>query len=378
MRHQRITKTCLSMGAALVLSSLQSPLWAQEDGTEVARPDLPIPRLADGTVNLGWVDPNVKGTWHSGNHQNVSLDVIDPEDGIPFKPWAKALYDYRNQTNFADDPNNSCLPGGGTRPTSLISGWEFIQIPEQQRIVRIFERVTRNWQEIHMDGRPHPQEAYDLPTWMGHAVGSWDGDTLVVDTVGFNEGHWMSRYGAPRTVQHHVTERFTRTDYYTLAYQATIDDPGAYTRPWTIAWDIRWELGEELEEVICHENNQFANSSGGVSLTQGQGHPLKGVWLGDWGSNPTDRTAIVILLDHEADYESETLSGSLNPGPDVVSFSSVELDHTDWTLHLEAQSEGVRYMIDGRIENLGSVVDRSIVGTWVQGDQTGDFKVTMR
>ena len=111
-----------------------------------------------------------------------------------------------------------------------------------------------------------------------------------------------------------------------------------------------------------------------VALNQGQGHPLKGVWLGDWGPNPTDRTAIVILMD----YEGDTLSGSLNPGLNVVSFTRLELDHDDWTVHLEGESNDVRYVIDGRIENLGSVFDRSIVGTWVQGDQRGDFKVIMR
>ena len=258
MRHDRMAGFAAVLTGVVVLF-LALPSGDAQEGPPDDRPDRPIPRFPDGTPNLGWVDPEYRGAWHSGNHQNVSLDVIDPEDGIPFKPWARALYDYRNETNFRDDPNNSCLPGGGTRATSLISGWEFIQIPEQQRIIRIFERVTRIWQEIHMDGRPHPREAYELPTWLGHAVGHWEGDTLVVDTVGFNEGHWMSRWGAPRTSEHHVTERFTRTDYYTMAYEATIDDPGAYTRPWTIAWDIRWELGEELEEVVCQENNRFAN-----------------------------------------------------------------------------------------------------------------------
>jgi len=111
-----------------------------------------------------------------------------------------------------------------------------------------------------------------------------------------------------------------------------------------------------------------------VALNQGQGHPLKGVWLGDWGPNPTDRTAVVILMD----YAGDTLFGSLNPGPNVVPFTRMELDHDDWTVHLEGESNGVRYVIDGRIENLGSVFDRSIAGTWVQGDRRGDFKVIMR
>lgn len=259
MRLHRMTGFVMMTVVLVVLFLGERSGRAQQDqgGAGARRQIPPIPRLSDGKPNLAWVDAAYKGTWHSGNHQDVTKDVKEPKDGIPFQPWAKALYDYRNRTDQKDDPNNYCLPGGGTRPTSLMSGWEFIQIPEQKRIIRIFERPTRFWQVIYMDGRSHPQEAYDIPTWMGHATGSWDGDTLVVDTVGFNEGHWISRTGAPRTYLHHVTERFTRKDYFTLGYEATIDDPGAYTRPWKIAWDIKWELGEELEEVVCNENNRF-------------------------------------------------------------------------------------------------------------------------
>jgi hypothetical protein len=112
-------------------------------------------------------------------------------------------------------------------------------------------------QTIYMDGRPHPKEAYDLPTWFGHSVGHWEGDTLVVDTVGFNEGHWMSRNGDIRTDQQHVVEKFTRTDYNTLKYEATVDDPGAYTKPWTIGWDVKWVPGAEMEEAVCQENNRY-------------------------------------------------------------------------------------------------------------------------
>ena len=262
MRHQRITKSFSSIGAALVLLSLQTPLWSQEDGGEAARPNLPIPRLADGTPNLGWDDPAHKGTWQvSGSHWDYAQDLVDrKEEGIPLKRWAQALYDYRIRTESKDDPEGLCVPPGGTRATSTNAPWEFLQMPEQQRIFRVFQRPVATWQDIHMDGRLHPQEAYDLPTWLGHAVGHWEGDTLVVDTVGFNEGHWMSRYGAIRTSQHHLIERFTRTDYYTMQYEATIDDPSAYTRPWTIAWDLRWNDGQELEHHMCQENNRFLRS----------------------------------------------------------------------------------------------------------------------
>ena len=91
--------------------------------------------------------------------------------------------------------------------------------------------------------------------WTGHSVGHWEGDTLVVDVVGFNEGTWIDGYGDPHTDQLHVIERFLRPDLMTLHYEATIDDPGAYTRPWTIAFDLSWNPNGEIMEYICQENN---------------------------------------------------------------------------------------------------------------------------
>lgn len=229
---------------------------------QTARPMPPVPRLSDGTPNLGWSDPAYKGVWKPVRLRDTADLLIErKEEGLPFQPWAKALYEYRVKTEQKDDPESLCLPPGGTLATvnRTASPWEFLQMPEQKRIVRVFEGASHMWQVIYMDGRSHPQEAYDLPTWMGHSIGHWEGDTLVVDTVGFNEGHWLSTMGAPRTSQHHLTERFTRTNYNTLRYEATIDDPGAYTRPFKIGWNIAWGYNQELVEIVCTENNQYPN-----------------------------------------------------------------------------------------------------------------------
>ena len=222
----------------------------------------PVPRFPDGTPNLSWADPANKGVWKPVRLRDYANLLIErKEEGLPFQPWAKALYEYRVKTEQKDDPEGLCLPPGGTLATvnRTSSPWEFLQMPEQKRIIRIFEGASHMWQVIYMDGRPHPQEAYDLPTWMGHSVGHWEGDTLVVDTVGFNEGHWLSTLGAPRTSQHHLIEGFTRVNYNTLRYEATIDDPGAYTRPFKIGWNIAWGPNQELMEVVCTENNQYPN-----------------------------------------------------------------------------------------------------------------------
>ena len=87
-----------------------------------------------------------------------------------------------------------------------------------------------------MDGRPHPKDL--VPSYYGHSTGRWDGDTLVIDTVGFNEKFWIDRQGIPHTDKLHMTEKLTRTDYNTIKYEVTIDDPGAYTKPWTSGFNL--------------------------------------------------------------------------------------------------------------------------------------------
>jgi hypothetical protein len=109
----------------------------------------------------------------------------------------------------------------------------------------------------------------------------------------------------------------------------------------------------------------------GQALNEGQGHPLKGTWLGDWGADKTHRNPVIIQID----WDGKTITGSINPGPDAIPFSKAELDPGNWTVHLEADGKGTRYAIDGKIEDLGSL-RRYISGTWMQGNQKGDFKIT--
>ena len=110
---------------------------------------------------------------------------------------------------------------------------------------------------IYMDGRPHPKNPD--PTYYGHSTGKWEGDALVVDSIGFNEKVWIDREGTPHTEQLHMIERFTRTDMNTLKYEVTIDDPGAYTKPWTGGFMLRWTSGGELFEYVCQDNNLSPN-----------------------------------------------------------------------------------------------------------------------
>jgi hypothetical protein len=112
---------------------------------------------------------------------------------------------------------------------------------------------NRNWHDIRLDGRPQVQADEAVRAYYGTAVGRWDGDTLVVDSVGFNERFWFSRGGLPHTEELHLTERFSRTDYNTLEYEVTVDDPRTYTRPWTGRWTIQWVPDREIQEYFCEE-----------------------------------------------------------------------------------------------------------------------------
>ena len=129
----------------------------------------------------------------------------------------------------------------------------------------IYEGGAHVWRLIYMDGRSHPEGDALNPTWMGHSVGRWDGDTLVIDTVGFNEGTWIDMGGKPHTDQLHLIERLTRTDLYTLHYEATIDDPAAYNAPWKVRFDVTWDPNGQIQEYICQENNLWKDRVSGNS-----------------------------------------------------------------------------------------------------------------
>jgi hypothetical protein len=216
----------------------------------------PAPKLEDGTPNLGSIEPN-KGYWAPAQYRDYTAVLVGATE-IPYQPWARALAEERLASGSRYDPNGLCLPPGGPRLMTTPYPMEIIQLPKQKRILMIYEGAAHIWRNIYMDGRPHPPSDQLMPTWLGHSVGHWEGETLVVDVVGFNEGTWIDMGGKPHTNKLHVIERYTRTDLYTLRYEATIDDPGAYTAPWKIAFDVIWDPEGEIQEYICQENNRWA------------------------------------------------------------------------------------------------------------------------
>jgi hypothetical protein len=209
----------------------------------------PPPRLSDGTVDLGG-----DGIWDLPNTRDFSTVLVNATK-VPTLPWTRAMWDYNKANHAKYDPEGLCLPPGGPRAFGTPYPTQFIQ--QKKRILMIFEGGGHVWREIHMDGRQHPEgDALNL-TYFGDSIGHWDGDTLVIDTIGYNERTWIGHAGLMHTDRLHTIEHITRPELSTLHYEATIDDPGAYSAAWTVAWNIPWNAGQELQEYICQENNQY-------------------------------------------------------------------------------------------------------------------------
>lgn len=235
-------------------------------GRGPAVPARPTPHFPDGTVNLGppagekgiWSPAGINAIYNTPKPVNrVSPATMLPnaikQEDVPFQPWALALHEAREANIEADEPHTRCKASPGPRQFITPYGTEFAQLPDLQRVYIFDIGGPHTYRTIYMDGRQHPKDL--KPTFYGHSIGHYEGDSLVVDTVGYTERAWIDREGTPTTNQLHLIERFTRTDMNTLKYEVTVDDPGAYTATWTGGFMLRWNAGTELFEYICQDNN---------------------------------------------------------------------------------------------------------------------------
>ena len=209
----------------------------------------PVPRMADGK-------PDLHGPWVGGG----SNSDIEAQGGLkpgelPLLPWAKALRDRRKEE---DEPYLYCTPMSVPRVNPY--PWNFIQSVTSKGVGTIYV-VHENGdagriRHIFMDGRKHPEDL--LASWWGHSIGRWEKDTLVIDTIGYNDKFWFDSRGTPHTEQLHTIERWTRTSYGNMTNDFTLDDPGAFSRPVQLKFTARAvPPGSELMEFICTENNQY-------------------------------------------------------------------------------------------------------------------------
>jgi hypothetical protein len=154
------------------------------------------------------------------------------------------------------------LPPGALRQFQMPYGNQFVEDRTFGRIFLMAGGGNHDWHFIYTDGRPQRDKLRgndDNPLYYGHARGRWEGDTLIVDSKGFNEKFWFSNGGLPHTEQLHLIERFTRTDFNTIRYEITVDDPGAYTATWKSGYYMRWVPGAESFEFICQDNNKASD-----------------------------------------------------------------------------------------------------------------------
>ena len=212
-------------------------------------PPKPAPRSADGKILLGGATPGEKGVWlpGGGGATNATSELTT----VPFQPWARAVYEDRQRNQL--EPHTRCKPSGVERQFLTPYGVEIVDLPELQRVYIFDIGGPHTYRTVYMDGRTHPMSL--VPSYYGHSIGWWEGDTLVIDSTGFNEGFWMDRRGLPTTEKLRTLERLTRTDSATMKYEVTVDDPGAYTAPFKSGMNLRWEAGTELFEYVCQQAN---------------------------------------------------------------------------------------------------------------------------
>ena len=254
--------------AAVPFATLLNAQWlsyptAGVPRTKDGKPNLsaPAPRTADGK-------PDFAGIWDIDHNRpcppegcddmpipyeflNIGWSLKEP---LPYQPWARDVIKTRAADYGKDDPASHCLPPGVMKLHTTPFYRKFVQAPGVLAI--LYERNV-TYRQIHTDGRPLPVDPN--PSLVGYSTGQWDGDALVVRTAGFRDGQWLDRLGSPLTDAGVITERFRRVNFGRLEVEITVDDPKAYTRPWTVKLNQNIVLDAEMLDYVCQENEKDAS-----------------------------------------------------------------------------------------------------------------------
>ncbi len=248
----------------------QWPSYATKGVPKTAdgKPNLeaPAPKTADGKPDLSgiWLFARPAGS-QPAPPPDASIGLGPPpaginqffnigstlKDGLPFQPWAQELRKQRKAANNKDNPDAHCLPIGLMQLHTHPQPRKIIQSPG---VILILYEAQAGVRQIFTDGRPLPKDAE--PWWYGYSTGHWDGDTLVVETTGFRDDVWLDVEGSALTSAGKMTERFRRVNYGNLEIEITVDDPKAYTKPWTVQVNQKILLDTDLIEFICGENER--------------------------------------------------------------------------------------------------------------------------
>ena len=240
-------------------------------------PTADVPRNADGTPNLTAAAPRLpdgkpdfSGLWHVAlrNPCNAALNRfsgcteiggsplardlgVNLPGGLPYQPWAAEIVKQRAADDSRDDPHVRCLPDNPPRHWGLPHLNKLVHTP---KLLVVLYEVNAMYRQIFTDGRPLPEDP--TPGWNGYSTARWEGDTLVVQTIGFRDSLWIDLHGSPMSDAAKMTERLRRPNYGMLDVEITVDDPKVYTRPWTVRMDQVIELDTDLIDEFCLENEK--------------------------------------------------------------------------------------------------------------------------
>jgi hypothetical protein len=253
---------------ALVFGLLLSPLRGQW----ISYPTAGVPRTPDGKPDLAAAcprtadgKPDLSGLWTMQPNRNATPNFPGCEptaeefgnigwslkDGLPYQPWAADLVKKRRAELRLHDPLSYCLPTGPVRLHTWSTPRKVIQTPG---LLVILNELNASYRQIFTDGRPLPADPN--PSWNGYSSGKWEGDTLIVQTSGIRDGLWLDSTGNPMTDAATLTERFRRANFGRMEIEITLNDPKAYTKPWTITLNHTIKLDTDLLDFICAENEK--------------------------------------------------------------------------------------------------------------------------
>jgi Domain of unknown function (DUF3471) len=286
-----------------------------------------IPRTADGKPNLSAPTPRLangkpdfSGLWRTDNSGSAELGKA--MEAIKPQTWAVAVAKKLKEELFKDSPGVLCLPPG---PMVDLGVGKVVQTPNL--LVMLFEGAL--YREVFLDGRELPKEPN--PDWMGYSVGRWEGDTLVVESNGFNDRTWLDGEGHPHTEALHVTERLRRPDFGHLEVLKTLADPGALMEPWTVPLKFEFDADTEAIEYVCNENERDhqhligkASDQKGVEVDK----TILSKYVGTYEFSPPDRPDLRMSLEVALDGDRLAMAVG-GPKQPLVSLSATEFATDD-------------------------------------------------
>ena len=269
--HPRRRYAALAAVALLILGTpFASAQWLKY-------PTPGVPRKPDGSVNLSapaprlWDGkPDLSGVWTSGGRNPQAADDrpgdqaaitasrhmanigVDLPGGLPYQPWLVPIVKERTDNLAIDDPHIKCLPDNFLRAYGLPHLLKFVHTPG---VLVVLNEMNAGYRQVFTDARPLPEDP--APAWQGYSSAKWSGDTLVIDTIGVRDDTWIDWHGSVLTEAAKVREQIRRPDFGHLEIQVTVDDPRAYTKPWTVTLKQRIVVDTDLIDEICLENEQF-------------------------------------------------------------------------------------------------------------------------